>query len=77
MRRSKQTIFILKAKRSKPVKYREEISWQRTELAVLLCVLGGGGGGVEVLGLLRYMGYQRYGRPQRVWLLGCLCVKKV
>ena len=75
MRRSKQTIFILKAKGSKPVKYREEISWQRTELAVLLCVLGGGGG--EVLGLLRYMGYQRYWRPQRVWLLGCLCVKKV
>ena len=22
----------------------------------------------EGLGLLRYMGYQRYGRPQRVWL---------
>ena len=45
MRRSKQTIFILKAKGSKPVKYRAEISRQRTELAVLLCVLGGGGGG--------------------------------
>ena len=29
-----------------------------------------------MLGLLRYMGYQRYGRPQRVWLLGCLCVMK-
>ena len=42
MRRSKQTIFILKAKGSKPLKYRAEISWQRTELAVLLCVLGGG-----------------------------------
>ena len=74
MRRSKQTIFILKAKGSKPVKYRAEISWQRTELALLLCVLWGGG---EVLGLLRYMSYQRYERPQRVWLLGCLCVKKV
>ena len=48
MRRSKQTIFILKAKGSKPVKYREEISWQRTELAVLLCVLGGGGGGFGI-----------------------------
>ena len=45
MRRSKQTIFILKAKGSKPVKYRAEISWQRTELAVLLCVLGWGRGG--------------------------------
>ena len=25
------------------MKYRAEISWQRTELAVLLCVLGSGG----------------------------------
>ena len=31
----------------------------------------------EGLGLLRYMCYQRYGRPQRVWLLGFLCLKTV
>ena len=31
----------------------------------------------EGLGLLRYMGYEGYGRPQRVWLLGCLCLKNV
>ena len=48
MRRLKQTIFILKAKGSKPVKYRAEISRQRTELAVLYVLWGGGGGVVGI-----------------------------
>ena len=43
---------------------------------MLLCVLGGGGGG-EVLGLLRYMGYQVWATPKGMAFGLFMCEKGV
>ena len=65
MRRSKQTIFILSPKDPNVTRKISRGNFAAEKLCFYVLWAREG----EGLGLLHYMGYQRFGRPQRVWLL--------